>query len=226
MLSRSKLAKGDLVVAKTGATIGKAALFPYDYGIVASSCLKASFDFDKADQRFMLYLIMSSEGQRKIIDGASGSTCTTINITPFENITFKIPPLPYQQQIADILTTIDRAIEQTEALIAKHQRIKRGLMQDLLTRGFDKHGQLRDPSTHKFKSTPLGMVPEEWDVSNLGKISHRVTSGSRWWARYYSETGARFIRIGNLTREHVNLRLQNIQHVQPPDSKRSQKNSA
>ena len=166
----------------------------------------------------MLYLIMSSEGQRKIIDGASGSTCTTINITPFENITFKIPPLPYQQQIADILTTIDRAIEQTEALIAKHQRIKRGLMQDLLTCGFDKHGQLRDPSTHKFKSTPLGMVPEEWDVSNLGKISHRVTSGSRWWARYYSETGARFIRIGNLTREHVNLRLQNIQHVQPPDS--------
>lgn len=40
---------------------------------------------------------------------------------------------PEQTKIAEILSTVDKAIEQTEALIAKQQRIKTGMMQDLLT---------------------------------------------------------------------------------------------
>ena len=47
---------------------------------------------------------------------------------------------------------MDRAIEQTEALIAKQQRIKTGLMQDLLTRGIDEHGNLRSEQTHNSKT--------------------------------------------------------------------------
>lgn len=148
-----------------------------------------------------------------------GTTVLMLDPKGIKNIVLSYPDkIEEQKKIIEILDLVDRAIAQTEALIAKHQRIKTGLMQDLLTCGIDEHGQLRDPSTHRFKSTPLGMIPAEWEVSNIGKISHRVTSGSRWWARYYSDTGAKFIRIGNLTREHVNLRLQNIQHVQPPDS--------
>jgi type I restriction enzyme S subunit len=63
---------------------------------------------------------------------------------------------PAQTKIAKILSTVDRAIEQTEALIAKQQRIKMGLMQDLLTRGIDEHGNLRSEQTHTFKDSPLG----------------------------------------------------------------------
>jgi len=62
---------------------------------------------------------------------------------------------------------MDRAIEQTEALIAKYQRIKAGLMQDLLARGIDEHGHLRDPTTHKFKPSPLGHIPMAWEVVPL-----------------------------------------------------------
>jgi type I restriction enzyme S subunit len=54
-----------------------------------------------------------------------------------------------QSKIAEVLSTVDWAIEQTEALIAKQQRIKTGLMQDLLTRGIDEHGNLRSEATHK-----------------------------------------------------------------------------
>jgi len=68
-----------------------------------------------------------------------------------------------QSKIAEILSTVDRAIEQTEALIVKQQRIKTGLMQDLLTRGIDEQGNLRSEQTHKFKDSPLGRIPEEWD---------------------------------------------------------------
>jgi len=52
-------------------------------------------------------------------------------------------------------------------LIAKQQRIKTGLMQDLLTRGIDEHGNLRSEQTHKFKDSPLGRIPVEWEVKTL-----------------------------------------------------------
>jgi type I restriction enzyme S subunit len=76
-----------------------------------------------------------------------------------------------QTQIATILSTIDRAIEQTEALIAKQQRIKTGLMQDLLTKGIDENGNIRSEETHEFKDSPLGRIPVEWEVKKIGEIS-------------------------------------------------------
>ncbi len=77
------------------------------------------------------------------------------------------PPKPEQTKIAEILSTVDRTIEQTEALIAKQQRIKTGLMQDLLTRGIDEHGNLRSEQTHQFKDSPLGRIPVEWEVGGF-----------------------------------------------------------
>lgn len=170
-LSRSAITQGDLIVAKTGATIGKAALYPYQQGIVASSCLKASFDANLADPRFVLYKIISAEGQRKIIEGASGSTRTTINITPFSQIHFSFPPIEHQKKIAEVLTAVDQAITQTETLIAKYQRIKTGLMQDLLMQGIDENGNLRDPATHEFKEVEgYGRIPVEWGTGYLNEV--------------------------------------------------------
>ncbi len=128
------------------------------------------------------------------------------------------PTKPEQTKIAEILSTVDRAIEQTEALIAKQQRIKTGLMQDLLTRGIDEHGNLRSERTHKFKDSPLGRIPVEWEINTIGNVAEFVTSGSRGWADYYSTDGALFLRIGNLTREHINLRFDDVVFVNPPDS--------
>lgn len=73
-----------------------------------------------------------------------------------------------QSKIADVLSTIDRAIEQSDALIAKQQRIKTGLMQDLLTCGIDEDGNLRSEQTHEFKDSLLGRIPLEWAVSSIG----------------------------------------------------------
>ena len=75
-----------------------------------------------------------------------------------------------QTQIAAILATIDAAIEQTEAIIAKQQRIKTGLMHDLLTRGIDAQGNIRSEATHRFKDSPLGRIPVEWEVEYVGNI--------------------------------------------------------
>jgi type I restriction enzyme S subunit len=105
---------------------------------------------------------------------------------------FQIPHVSYEEQaaIAEILTTVDQAIEQTEALIAKQRRIKAGLLHDLLTRGIDEHGNLRDPTTHRFKESPVGLVPEEWEVEEFGRYVESSAFGPRFSSALYAENGS------------------------------------
>lgn len=71
-----------------------------------------------------------------------------------------LPPLPEQRKIAAILSSVDEAIEKTQAIIDQVQVVKKGLMQELLTRGL--------PGRHtKFKQTEIGEIPEEWELSSL-----------------------------------------------------------
>ena len=118
-----------------------------------------------------------------------------------------------QGLIADILDAIDVAILETEALIKKLLSVRIGLTEDLLTFGIS-GGKLRPPND--IQETRLGPMPTSWSCGTLGSISETITSGSRGWAKYYSETGAKFLRIGNLTRQHVNLRLDDLVYVTPP----------
>lgn len=152
----------------------------------------------------------------------------TLNKEKLNKIAYIYPrSLKEQAQIATILSTIDKAIEQTEAIITKQQRIKTGLMQDLLTRGIDKQGNIRSEDTHDFKDSPMGRIPVEWNVNTLSSplISEFITSGSRGWAKYYSVEGAKFLRIGNLTREHINLRYDDIVYVTLPDTSEGKRTS-
>ena len=136
------------------------------------------------------------------------------------------PSKAEQHQIADILDTVDAAIRRTEEVIAKLELVKKGLLHDLLTRGIDENGELRDPERHpeQFKESELGRIPRGWEVRPLEEYALFVTSGSRGWASYYAREGPLFIRIGNLTREHINLDLGSVVKVVPPpgsDGKRT-----
>ena len=92
-----------------------------------------------------------------------------------------------QTRIAYILDTVDEAIAQTEAVIAKLKQVRAGMLHDLLSYGLDEHGQLRDPATHpeQFKDSPLGQIPREWDVPKLGDV--------------FSMQAGKFLSSGNIT---------------------------
>ena len=103
-----------------------------------------------------------------------------------------------QAKIADVLSTVDRAIEQTEALIAKQQRIETGLMQDVLTRGIDEHGNLRSEQTHEFKDSRLGRIPIEWEVRSMSELTTQIVDGVHHTPTYTS-SGVPFIVVSDLT---------------------------
>lgn len=59
-------------------------------------------------------------------------------------------------------------------------------------------------------------VPNGWEWSRVWAIAHTITSGSRDWAKYYADDGAIFVTMGNLSRGHYQLRLDNLRYVNPP----------
>ncbi|RCK75114.1 MAG: Type I restriction-modification system, specificity subunit S [Ignavibacteriae bacterium] len=121
--------------------------------------------------RYVFQYFLSDRFNRQKDLLAEGTTQEAISNDDFERI-FITYPIEFheQQKIAEILETVDRAIEKTDKIIEKYKRIKQGLMQDLLTKGIDENGKIRSEKTHKFKNSPLGKIPEEWEVVRLGEV--------------------------------------------------------
>jgi type I restriction enzyme S subunit len=119
---------------------------------------------------------------------------------------FYIPEFPQveQRKIGEILSAVDTAIEHTEALIAKQERIKTGLMQDLLTRGIDEHGNLRSESTHEFKDSVLGHIPVEWEVKPSIAICRQIIVGIVIRpVQYYKPSGVPVLRSANVREDCI-----------------------
>jgi len=119
-----------------------------------------------------------------------------------------------QRLVAGILAKIDRAIVQTEAIFAKQQRIKSGLMQDLLTRGIDKHGNIRSETTHKFMESSLGRIPLEWDVKELGNRAFVTKlAGFEFTNHFDYREGGEIIALRALNIKKEQLDLSNVQRI-------------
>ena len=107
---------------------------------------------------FLYYLIQYHK--RRLQRLAAGSTFLEVSKRAIHSFRVAAPPLPAQRKIAAILSSLDDAIEKTQAVIDQVQVVKRGLMQELLTRGL--------PGRHtRFKQTEIGKIPEEWDFLPL-----------------------------------------------------------
>jgi type I restriction enzyme S subunit len=131
---------------------------------------------DSIDKYFLKFLLEDAiEDLKKV---AHGSTMQHITRKELQKFEVKIPDSKKEQStIAKVLTTVDQAIDQTEKLIAKYEKIKTGLMQDLLTKGIDEQGNIRSEETHEFKDSPLGRIPKEWEVGMVKEFLNYISYG-------------------------------------------------
>ena len=221
---------GDIIVAKITPCFenGKGALAVglkngAAFGTTEIHTLRALQGFEN---RLLFYLTISSpfrsQGEGSMY-GAGGQKRVPPDFC--KDFRIPLPPLSEQTTIADFL---DRETEKIDTLVAKKQNLierlkekRTALISQTVTRGlppdearkagFDPHPKLK-PSGVEW----LGDVPERWDIVQLRRFLRFVTSGSRGWAEHYTEDGAVFVRIGNLTRSSVKIDLSNVQHVTPP----------
>jgi type I restriction enzyme S subunit len=166
-----RVSDGDTIVLWDGSNAGE--FFRGRKGILASTMSHIQHG-ETFDVEYFFYAVKSWESHLK--GQTSGSGIPHIDKEVFGKIEILRFGKPEQHQIATILSTIDTAIEQTEAIIAKQQRIKTGLTQDLLTRGIDEDGNIRSEETHEFKDSPLGRIPVGWKVVRLSSLTPSADS--------------------------------------------------
>ena len=203
-IARFKVALGDVLITKDSET-------PDDIGIptvviheVDNLVCGYHVALIKPNQSLVDSMYLSKQLGRAETAGyfaryAAGSTRYGLPMSAMNRTPIALPPLTQQRKIATILSTIDTAIEQTEALIEKYRYIKAGLMHDLFTRGVLPTGQLRPPrdqAPELYQETAIGWIPREWKVSRLATIlresgGHLQTGpfGSQLHAHEYQSEG-------------------------------------
>lgn len=147
---------------------------------------------------------------------STGIRASRLRLYPedFLRIPVLTPPPSEQRRIVNFLRAhgqrVAAFIRNRRRLIELLNEQKQAMITQAVTRGLDPSAPMK-PSGVSW----LGEVPEHWRVPQGRRLISYMTSGSRGWAEFYSDTGDIFLQSGNLGRE-MSLNLTRIQHVQPP----------
>ncbi len=171
---------GDVLLSKDG-TIGRVVHYKEDLGVVLLSSVAILRPNKIVTPAFLAHALRSHLFDQQLFRLQSGSALKRLVLGDIRKIRVPVPKLEIQNGIAEILSTVDEAIEQTEALIAKYQQIKSGLMHDLSTRGLSPEASAKGDVTwtlrpisaqapHLYKESPLGWIPKEWEVKRCHEI--------------------------------------------------------
>ena len=139
---------------------------------------------------------------------SQGSTFAAISSSDLRSLPIPQFSLKKQERLATIFSGINTAIEKTEALIAKYQQIKAGLMHDLFTRGVLPNGQLRPPreqAPELYQETAIGWIPRQWALSccaQMFAVDSGITLGPH---RRPSKRPHSYLRVANIHRDEIRL---------------------
>jgi len=164
-LERSKIKIDDIVIAKTGATIGKSGINNrIKYGILSSSCVKVSIDKNRSDHRYYYYTFQTQPFLDNLLLSSNGSTRDTINLTELSNLSCLMPPKDRQIKIADFLdekcAEIDKLSEDIQKQIDILNDYKKSVITRAVTKGLDPNAEMKDSGVQW-----IGIMPSHWAIS-------------------------------------------------------------
>lgn len=183
-IGRCIIEPGNIIIAKM-MPAGRAILCPnHEPMFVQGSDVVKIVPNDRINSTFFVYMTKQNDYLKQIEKNTQGSTRARTSISKLKEITLTIPEAKEtQNKLAQILSTCDTVIQNTQKTIDKYKAIKQGMMQDLFTRGLTKDGKLR-PSYKEapelYKESELGMIPKEWNIFQLGDCCSLVTDGSHF----------------------------------------------
>ena len=123
-----------------------------------------------------------------------------------------VPQDPADEPASVLLEHIRAEKEQ----LVKAGRIKRDKHESVIFRRDNSYYEKVDGIERCIDDELPFEIPESWEWCRLKSLTENITSGSRDWAKYYSTTGAAFLRMGNLSKNSFDLRLEHIQRVSIP----------
>jgi type I restriction enzyme S subunit len=145
--------------------------------------------------KYVFYVL--SKDLKRLTTNNQGSAVKYIKLKDLTDFQFPLPPINERQKIIDVLTTIDSVIEKTQSVIDQTQILKKGLMQELFTRGI--------PGRHKkFRKTEIGEIPREWEIQPVRELISLCQYGLS--KPLLSEPiGISILRMNNLIEGELNI---------------------
>ena len=190
--SPTKIAQYNDILLSVRAPVGPTNLSPGT--VCIGRGLAAIRPDDSLDLKYLLYYFRYFETQ--LSAKGTGTTFKAINQKLIKNLEIPIPPLNEQFRIVahieELFSELDKAVDTLKTTKEQLEVYRQAVLKDAFS-DFEKKDSIRN----------LTMV---------------VTSGSRGWAKYYSNSGALFVRIGNLTHSGIDIDFRDIQHITPPDN--------
>ena len=146
----------------------------------------------KQNRDFIFQYLNFDTFTKKVIEKCTGSNYPAINASVFSNLKISLPPLDEQEEIAEILSTWDEAINLTINLIESKKQFKKALMQNLLT------AKIRFP---EFK--------DEWEEDKLAK-NVKIQCGYSFESKDFKKQGIPIIRISNISNTSIYMNMTDL----------------
>lgn len=170
----------------------------------------------KINSLCLYYYLCTENFVQNLLSMASATTIAIVNKSKMESCAFPLPPLSEQQRIVErieeLFAKLDEAKERLQEVAESFAVRKAALLHKAFTGELTKQWRLEN-----------GVSDESWEEKKGEDFFEYVTSGSRGWAKYYSDKGSIFVRMGNLNHGTIELDLSDIQYVELPDQVEGQR---
>jgi type I restriction enzyme S subunit len=201
LLKNVTVLSNDILINITGDSVARVCMVPES---VLPARVNQHVSILRTTEKFLLskflkyYLLNPVFKNHLLILANSGGTRNALTKDILENLKILLPPLPEQKKIAEILSTWDEAIEKLNSYIEAKKKLKKALMQRLLT------GKQRIKEfivREGYKKTELGWIPEDWEVKRLGELGSFL-KGKGIKKDEISNQGLPCIRYGEIYTQH------------------------
>jgi len=187
------VSSGDILVAMSGATTGKIGryLLPFQSYLNQRVGRFQKIENKSVCMDFIYQLVRSKAFSENTLIDAIGGAQPNISSSQVERSFYKFPPISEQRKIASILTSVDKVIKNTQKQIDKLQDLKKGIMNELLTKGI---------GHTKFKDSELGRIPKDWAIVGVSDVCKEIFLGLTSKVDYVDTGGVYLVRATDISK--------------------------
>ena len=196
-LDNYKIFEGDILMSLTG-NVGRVGKFPKEMmpAYINQRICRIMPTDKRLDPNYLFHFFNNDKFEIEAMRNSAGAAQLNLSSKWLYNYEIPLPSLSTQKNIAAKLDKAQEIISYNKQLLVKYDQLTQSLFIDMFG----------DPVKNE----------KGWEKVKLGEILDFMTSGSRGWAKYYSEIGDVFLRIQNVG--YNKLKLNEIGYVNAPSN--------
>jgi len=195
--SASNLIPKNNVLISTRVGVGKVSVNRIDVAI-NQDLTGLILDKTRITPEFFVWTLLSKEYNQKLKGMSRGTTIKGLIRSELERFVIPLPPILEQRQIAIILSTVDNAIQRSQQAITETERLKAGVMQELMTKGIG-HTEFND-------DPDVGRVPKKWEVVRLISVLSEKTKYGYSGKEVNTGSKVRVLTLSAVTNNEISIK--------------------